>query len=267
MPLIDSHCHLDDAVYDRDRAAVIERAREKLAAVITCAAEPKDFALTLALVKKYRGFIFATAGVHPSAVKDYSDHALEKARLAISKNRLEIVGVGEIGLDYHWVKDEAERQKQRVLFAQMLKLAKRLDLPVLVHLRSGADKERADAHKDAFEIMEKVEIKKVQLHMFGAKGLLERALTNGWLISTNAICETSKVHKKIIARVPLESLMLETDAPYLVPAAEKAQDIGRNEPAFVTHVCAKVAELKGLKISQVAAATALNTRRFLGLPK
>jgi len=262
MTLIDSHCHLDDKAYDRDRTAVIERAQEKLSAVITCAAEPKDFSPTFALVKKYRGFVFATAGVHPSAVKDYSDSALEEARLEIAKNRSKIVGVGEIGLDYHWVKDEPERQRQRVLFGEMLKLGRKLDLPVLVHLRSGLDKERADAHKDAFEIMEKAGIKRVQLHMFGAKELLERALSNGWLISTNAICETSKAHKKIVARVLLENLMLETDAPYLVPAAEKTQGVGRNEPAFVARVCAKVAELKDLEVEQVSAATALTTRRF-----
>jgi len=265
MLLIDSHCHLDDKVYDRDRAAVIGRAREKLSAIITCAAEPKDFALTFALVKKYPGYVFATAGVHPAAVKDYPDSALEKARLEIAKNRAKIVGVGEIGLDYHWVKDELERRRQRELFDKMLKLGRKLDLPVLVHLRSGLDKEQADAHLDAFEIMEKAGIKRAQLHMFGAKELLPRALSNGWLISTNAICETSKVHKKIIARVPLENLLLETDAPYLVPAAEKLRGIGRNEPAFVTHVCTKVAELKELKAEEVAVATARATRRFFGL--
>jgi TatD DNase family protein len=260
--MIDTHCHLEQKAYDADREAVIAECKRKLTAVITCAAKPSDYVATLEFVKKHRGFIFAVLGIHPEYVEDYSDAEVEFAMKEIERNRQGIVGVGETGLDYSYIKSAAGRERQKHMFAKFVRLAKKLELPVVVHIRNGEDKDEADAFADAFEILEREGGKRVQLHMFGARKLLERALANGWYVSANAIILRSKSYGKVVRDTPLERLMLETDAPWLHPDGDAAQ---RNDPTGVRAVAERVAEIKDAKLEDVDKATTRNATEFYGL--
>lgn len=257
--MIDTHCHLEQKAYDADRDAVIAECKRKLTAVVTCAAKPSDYAATFAMAGMHKGFVFAVAGIHPEYVEDFSDAEVEAAMSEIEKHGRDIVGVGETGLDYSYIKSAAGRERQKQLFAKLVRLAKKLGLPVIVHIRNGEDKETADAFADAFEILEREDAKRVQLHMFGARKLLERALANGWFVSCNAIIIRSKSYSKVVRDTPLDRLMLETDAPWLHPSGDAAQ---RNDPTSVLAVAERVAEIKGVTPKEVDEATTRNALEF-----
>jgi len=260
--MIDTHCHLEQKAYDADREAVIAKCKRELNAVVTCAARPSDYAATFAMAEKHAGFVFAVAGIHPEYVEQFSDAEVEQAMKEIESNKRSIVGVGETGLDYTFIKTAAGRERQRELFAKFVRLANRLDLPVVVHIRNGEDKEEADAFKDAIGILEREGAKRVQLHMFGGRKLLERALGNGWYVSANAIILRSKSYGKVVRDTPLERLMLETDAPWLHPSGDAEQ---RNDPTGVRAVAERVAEIKDIKLEDVDRITTQNAARFYGL--
>jgi TatD DNase family protein len=260
--MIDTHCHLEQKAYDADRDEVVSRCKRELTAVVTCAAKPSDYELTFELVKKNPGFVFAVAGIHPEYVEQFSDAEVEQAMKVIENSKDSLVGVGETGLDYTFVKTAAGRKRQRELFAEFVRLANKLNLPVVVHIRNGEDKDEADAFKDAIEILERESAERVQLHMFGGRKLLERALGNGWYVSANAIILRSKSYGKVVRDTPLERLMLETDAPWLHPSGDAEQ---RNDPTGVAAVAERVAEIKNIAVEEVDAKTTGNAIAFFRL--
>lgn len=260
--MIDTHCHLEQPVYDEDREAVIERCKAELRAIITCAPNPKHYAITFEMVDTHPNFIFATAAIHPEYAKRFSEEEIENAMKVLEENKDRLVAIGETGLDYDFIQDEEGREKQREMFVKFVRFAKQLELPVVVHIRNGPDKETANAFEHAIEILEKENAKRVQLHMFGSRQLLQRALDNGWYISANAIIIRSKNYKKLVRDTPLERLMLETDAPWLHPSGDSKT---RNDPTGVHAVAEKVAQIKKTTIEEIATATTKNAIEFFGL--
>lgn len=248
--MIDSHCHLEQRDYDKDRDEVIGRCRAALDAVVTCCAHPRDFEMTMQLVENNRGFIFASAGLHPEYVKNVSEKEKYDFIEKIVQNKERIVSIGETGLDYFWIKEPEWQKKQRELFIEFINLAKELKKPVTVHCR--------DAFDDTLNILENEDAKKVHLHMFGGAHLLARVVENGWMVSLNTIILKSKKYRKVARDAPLESMMLETDAPWL-------GENGRNEPVAVAKVAAAIAEIRGLAVEDVDRATTANAVRTFGL--
>lgn len=260
--MIDTHAHLEQPVYDKDRDEVVEKCKREMTAVITCAAKPSDYKKTFGIVEKYPNFVFAVVGIHPEYVKNFSDEDVEDAIKGIEENRDKIVGIGETGLDYSFIKDLEGRERQKSLFVKFIQLAKRLDLPVVVHLRNGEDKDVHDVFDDAFEILEREGAKRVHLHMFGARRLVNRAINNGWYISMNAIVLRSKSYGKVVRDTPLDRLMLETDAPWLHPSGNKED---RNYPTGVRAVAEKIAEIKKVSFDEVVEKTTENASKFYSL--
>lgn len=261
--MIDTHCHLEQPDYDIDRDAVIEKCKRELDAVITSCADPNDFELTMQMVKKYPKFVFATASVHPEYVRKFSDDEIDKAINVIEANASRLVAIGETGLDYSWVKDDEGRKRQKEMFVKFIRLAKRLKLPIIVHIRQGPDKDHK-IFEDTIGIMEQEKTKRAQMHMFGSRQLRQRVLDNGWLISTNAIVMRSKNYKKLIRDTPLDGLMLETDAPWLHPSGLD-KDKQRNDPTGVRAVAEKVAEIKKITLEEVDKQTTKNAIKFFKL--
>ncbi|MEM7826058.1 MAG: TatD family hydrolase [Candidatus Aenigmatarchaeota archaeon] len=249
--MIDVHCHLEQPDYDSDREEVIEKCKKELKAVITSCANPKDFELTIKMVEKHKGFIFATVGIHPEYVKEISDKEKEDFFEIIKQNKGKIVGIGEVGLDYDWVKEQDLQQKQREWLVQFINLAKELNLPLVIHARASFE--------DALKILEQEGAKKVLFHMFGANHLLKRVVENGYFISLNTILFKSKKHKKIARDVPLENLMIETDSPWL------GEEGKRNDPCSVKKVIQKIAEIKKLSFEEVDETTTRNAIKFFDL--
>jgi len=252
--MIDAHCHLEQEDYDPDRAQVIRECRQKLKAVITCCADPRDWTITESLVKEYKGFVYAIAGIHPEFIKNFEKNEIKDFIEVIKKaaKQEKIRAIGEIGLDYYWIKDSVYRDKQKDLFARMIELSKELNLPIVVHSR--------DAVLECVAVLEEhgMKNKKVLMHLMNDKDYLERIIKNGWMISIGPGILKSKGTRKIARDVPLSNLMLETDSPWFGFGE-------RGNPLNVIKAAEKVAEIKKITVKEVEEITDKNTISFFGL--
>jgi len=249
--MIDCHCHLEQEDYSKDRDEVIEKCKKELKAVITTCAHPNDFDLTMRMIEKHKGFVFATVGIHPIYIKEISSREKDDFLDLIKQNKDRIVAVGEIGLDFNWVKEREWQERQKELFVELISFSKRLKLPMVIHSR--------DAYEESVKILEQEDAKQVLMHMFGANHLVKRVIENGWYVSMNTIVLRSKKHKKVTRDMPLERIMLETDSPWLGPEG------GRNDPTSVKTVAEKIAEIKKSTLEEVISMTTGNAIKFFNL--
>lgn len=241
--LVDSHCHLDFPEFDADRDAVVERAGDVL--IINSTVDPELVEKALSMASRHRN-VRLTFGFSAS---ETDEGKYEAMKAAIRANRGAIVGLGEVGLDYHWVKDEAGRETERRHFRELAALSLDLSLPLVVHSR--------DAEAECINILRELKVR-AMMHCFsGTREQAIEAVGLGCLISVPTSVVNSKQKQRLAAAVPLESLVLETDAPFLSPVKGE-----RNEPANVRRAAEKVAEVKGLAASKVADAAAENALRF-----
>jgi TatD DNase family protein len=234
--MIDVHCHLEHEKF-RNNKDIIQSFRKDLKAIITSSPHPKDFEYTINLKKEFEGFVFACVGLHPEYIEEFSEETLDNFEEFVKSNKNDIVSIGEIGLDYFWVKDEKLREKQRWLFEKLIEFAKSVSKPITVHIR--------DAYEDALKILESIDYQKVHLHMFGGHKFLDKVISNEWKISVGPILLRSKTHKKIVKKMPIERIMLETDSPWI--------KIDGNEsiPTDVKFVAEKIAEVKNVSLEEV----------------
>jgi TatD DNase family protein len=253
---IDSHAHLADPAFDADRETAIERARAAGAAAVVCIGESiaaGERAATIA--SEHRGFIYATAGVHPHDAASF-DPLRDPPAIAELVSR-GAVAIGECGLDYHY--DHSPRELQRRAFAAQLALARELGLPVVVHTREAEDdtaamvKEAGDAGVRGI------------LHCFtGSHALAEVGLAAGWYVSLSGIVTFKKWDDDALLRlIPDDRLLVESDSPYLAPVPHRGQ---RNEPAFVSFTVARVAAVRGVTAEALGSMTAVNAARLFGFP-
>lgn len=269
MNLTDTHCHLDLGKFDADRRDVINRA---LAAGLTRILVPgitlKSSRAIVKLAESHPN-LFAAVGVHPNDATTWDPQTIPALReLAVS---LKVVAIGEIGLDYYWQKSPRDHQ-QKVLQEQ-LNLAAELQLPVVLHVREKDDALDGDCARDMLNLLEEWTAKlRVDrnplaerpgvLHSFsGARSTAEKVMAlNFYLGVTGPVTfPNAQVRQEIIASLPLERLLIETDAPYLAPQARRGQ---RNEPAFVRFTAEKVAALHSIALDQVAETTTANAARL-----
>ena len=265
MELVDTHCHLTHRRYDEDRDAVRARAAEAgVRRVVTIASDARDGERVADLVGAVSegeadshgaAELFGTAGVHPHESGKAEAGDLERIRETLG-SRDRMVAVGETGLDYHY--DHSPRDHQRRLFVAHLELADELGLPVVVHSREAEDDTRAIL-RDLPPGVQGV------LHCFSGSGdLMDAALEAGWMVSfTGLVTFPNYDGGELVARVPPDRYMLETDGPYLAPAPYRGK---RNEPARVREICHRMAELRGEEPEEVARRTTGNALHFFGLP-
>ncbi len=232
--LIDTHTHLDDARYNEDREAMIDRAREAgVDAFVTigCDLASSRAAVTLA---EHHAFVYASVGVHPHEVKHIQDTWYDELR-RLAKNR-KVVAYGEIGLDYHYNHSSPKEQRER--FREQIQLARELRLPVIIHTR--------EAQEDTIAILKEEQASEVGgvFHCFsGDASLAKGALELGFYLSFSGILtfQNATVLREIAKTVPLDRLLIETDCPYLTPVPHRGK---RNEPAFVALVAQQLAALR-----------------------
>ena len=257
VSFLDSHAHLADPAFAEEADAVIARAREAGALGIVCIGE------SLAAAARARGvaarhpdFVWWTAGVHPHDAAGF-DAARDVP--AIAQALVDgAVAVGECGLDYHY--DHSPRERQRAAFAAQLALAAEVERPVVVHTREAEDDTRALLLDGAAAGAVGV------LHCYtGSHALAEAALSVGWYVSFSGIVTFRRWSDAALLRlVPEERLLVESDAPYLAPVPHRGR---RNEPAWVRHTVARLAEVRGVDAAALGAATAANARRLFALPR
>ena len=253
ITLIDSHCHLDEARFDADREQVIARA---LAAGVTCmvtigaSGGMQANHDAIALATRHAG-IFATVGIHPHEASTVSPGVIDE--LAGLARAPKVVAIGETGLDYYY--DNSPRPAQREVFRHFIQLARALRLPVVVHLR--------DAYEDALTILREEKAAEIGgvIHCFsGDRAQARSFLDLGFDISFSGTVTFKNAEELLaVARlVPADRFLVETDAPFLAPLPYRGK---RNEPAYVVHTAAAVAEARGRALEEVAAVTRANTER------
>src|SRR6266849_6333776 len=248
--LVDSHCHLDFADFAAERDAVIERARTAgVGTMVTICTRLDEFPGVRAIAEAYDD-IWCSVGAHPH---EAADHAATRAtELVALAAHPRVVGIGETGLDYHY--DHSSREVQARVFRTHIAAARESGLPLIIHAREADD--------DIARILHEEHAEAGVLHCFSSgRGLAEAALDLGFYISISGIVTFRNAEdlRAIVRDVPLERLLVETDAPYLAPVPYRGR---RNEPAYVAATAAAVAALKGLDPRHLAASTRENFFRL-----
>jgi len=265
MYLIDSHCHLDFPQFDNDREAVVQRAREAgVEIIINPGADLESSRRAVALAECYPE-VYAAVGVHPHQAKSVTDEVVAELRRLAAHPK--VVAIGEIGLDFY--RDLSPRDVQRQAFRQQLALAAELDLPVIVHSREAHDDVMAILTEWLRDSKLKAQSSKLKgvLHAFsGDRAMAERMFELGFCVGIAGPVTFLNAHRlrALVRELPLERLLIETDAPYLAPHPYRGK---RNEPARVALVATAVAELHGMAETAVASQTAANARRLFGLSR
>jgi TatD DNase family protein len=257
--MIDVHCHLEQKDFDKDREEVIEKCKKKLKAVVTSCVSPDDFELSIEIAKKYKDFVFLCVGIHPEEIKEIAEKEKDEFLEIIKKNKDYIVGFGEVGLDFYWIKEEKFREKQKQWFVEFIDFAKEIKKPLIIHSR--------EAYEDTIKILEKEDAKKVLLHLFGGLHLIKRVYKNGWYVSIGPVVIVSKKHAKIVNEMPIEFLLTETDAPWNSPEFFLKRERVRNDPTSVKFVVEKIAEIKNISFEEADRITTKNAIKFFDIPK
>jgi TatD DNase family protein len=256
--LVDSHCHLDFDVFDEDRRETIQRARDAgVVAMVTICTRVTKFEEIRAIAETDDN-IWCSVGIHPHQVEEEPVATVED--LVSRATHPKVIAIGETGLDYYY--DNSPRKLQETSFRTHIAASRETGLPLIVHTRD-ADEDMADILEDE---MGKGAFPGV-LHCFSSgRRLAERALNIGFYISISGIVTFKNAQdlRDIVKDVPVERILVETDAPFLAPIPNRGK---RNEPAFVTNTAAKVAELKGLDNQALSAASTENFFRLFSMAK
>lgn len=252
---IDTHVHLNAEQYGDDVEEVIERAREAgVTKMVVVGFDRKTITRAMELVEEH-SFLYAVVGWHPVDAIDCTEEDL--AWIESLAEHPKVVAIGEMGLDYHW--DKSPKDIQQQLFRKQIQLAKKVKLPIVIHNR--------DATADVVRILEEEDAKEVGgiMHCFG--GSVETAkqcIDMNFYISLGGpvTFKNAKTPKKVAAEIPLDKLLIETDAPYLTPHPYRGK---RNEPFYVTLVADEIARIKEVSVEEVASVTTENALKLFNI--
>ena len=252
--IIDTHCHLDMKEFDNDRDEVIKRSREDgVKAIIIPSTVEEDFENEKSLCDRY-DLLFYMVGIHPHDAKTANGETFDLAQEHLKNEKC--VGVGEIGLDYHY--DLSPRNKQRNVFSDFLDMAIESDVPVSIHCR--------DADDDMVEILRSKKELKGVIHCFsGSEKLLKIGLDLGLYFGIGGVLTfKNSALKEVIKDVPLELVVFETDAPYLAPVPKRGK---RNEPIYIKYVIEKMAEILNREPHGISKIAFENSKRVFSLDR
>ena len=269
----DTHCHLDFNTFDEDRRLVIQRATEAGVGRILIPALDRESSISAIRLAESFPNIYAAVGFHPTDLDKFSEKAFDEVKNLA--DHVKVVAIGEIGIDYYWVKEREDRAFQHEALRRQLEFAASIQKPVIIHMREEDDAWFGQASVDLLYILEEWQH---QLHAAGHP----LAQKPGVLHSFNGNLETAQkamdLHfhigvtgpvtyknaaekRNIIKQLPLNKLLIETDAPFLTPVPHRGK---RNEPAFVIYIADKIAEIHGTTREQVAEITARNAAYLFG---
>jgi TatD DNase family protein len=250
--LVDTHCHLDFPQFDSDRDSVIQRATDnKIKYIINVGSSLESSLRAKGLAEKFE-YIFFSVGQHPHEADKFI-----KEKFDSLFNSKKLVAIGEVGLDYYRNLSQAHTQKE--VFKYFIAIAKKLSLPLIIHCR--------ESEKDTYQILKDnlEDFKKVVFHCFsGTKDFLDTCYGLGAMFSftANITYPNAKGLRGLIKEIPLERVMLETDAPYLAPQVYRGR---RNEPSYVHFVAQQLALVKNISLEEVSQVTTENAERFFKL--
>lgn len=252
--IFDTHAHYDDEQFNEDRVELLNSMEEQgVGTIINVSATYNSCRKVIALAKEYP-FVYAAVGIHPDEVGSLNEETFAQMKELFKEEK--VVAVGEIGLDYYW--DNEPREVQKKWFIRQLELARELDLPVLIHSREAA--------ADTMEIMKE--------HAKGLSGVIhcysyseemaQEYIKMGFYIGVGGVVtfKNAKKLKEVVENIPLTSIVLETDCPYMAPEPNRGK---RNNSAYIRYVAEKIAELKGITYEEVVEQTEKNAREMYRL--
>lgn len=257
--IFESHAHYDDERFDEDRDQLLSSMQENgIEYIVNIGSDIESVKTTIELTKKY-SFIYGAVGVHPSDVGELDDTKIEWL-YEQSKND-KVVAIGEIGLDYYWEKEEAAKEIQKKCFVAQLNIAKKANLPVVIHSR--------DAAKDTLDIMKSEKADKIGgvVHCFSySKEMALEYVNMGFYIGIGGVITFSnaKKLKEAVEVIPLEKIVLETDCPYLAPVPNRGK---RNSSLNLPYIAKEIANIKGVTYEEVVALTNTNAKELFGIGK
>jgi len=252
--LVDTHTHIDMQDFDDLDAVILNAKNAGVVKVIIPSVDRTSFDNVIKIANTYEG-AYCALGIHPTEAQHAVDSDFDK--IAEFSSDKKVVAIGECGLDYYWDKTYITEQKD--VFLKQIELAKKLDKTLIVHDR--------EAHKDTFDMLvgnTNGEIP-VVMHCFsGSLELAKECIKKGFYIALGGVVtfKNAKKAHEIAVNIPLESLLLETDAPYLTPVPYRGK---RNEPAYVKFVAEEIAKLRGISFEEVEKVTSDNARKAFGI--
>ena len=236
--IFDTHAHYDDSRFDEDRDELITSLSEKgVSHIVNCGCDLKSSLSTLSLAQKY-DFIYAAVGVHAHEAEEATEEDMSEIEKLYGDKK--VVAVGEIGLDYHY--DFSPRERQLEIFERQLILANKLNLPVIVHDR--------EAHEDTMNLLKKYKPKGV-VHCFsGSAEMAKEIVKLGMYIGIGGAVTFKNAKKpvEVVEYLPLDRLLLETDAPYMTPVPFRGQ---RCDSSHIAYTAEKIAEIKGIDVQEL----------------
>jgi TatD DNase family protein len=250
--IIDSHCHPQLAQYDSDRHEVITRTLASGVGMVCVGTDVFMSRKGIELAEQYEG-VYTSVGSHPT---DESEGAFDLSKYEELAGHPKVVAIGEIGLDYFHEKDSSVRLRQKDRFLQQVELAKKISKPLIIHCR--------DAHEDMIQLLrEHAGGMQGVIHSFnGSVAQAKEYIDIGFYLGLNAIITYSKDYEEMVKSLPLEKMLLETDAPYLAPAPYRGK---RNEPGYVQEVGSTIALMRGENPEVLFEATTANALRLFSI--
>ena len=252
--IFDTHAHYDDEQFNEDRVELLNSMEEQgVGTIVNVSAAYNSCRKVIALAKEYP-FVYAAVGIHPDEVGSLNEETFAQMKELFKEEK--VVAVGEIGLDYYW--DNEPREVQKKWFIRQLKLARELDLPVLIHSREAA--------ADTMEIM-KEHAKGLSgvIHCYSySKEMAQEYIKMGFYIGVGGVVtfKNAKKLKEVVEYAPLNQILLETDCPYMAPVPNRGK---RNSSLYLPEVVKTVAEIKGVSCEEVVAVTESNAVKVLNL--
>lgn len=248
--LFETHAHYDDARYDEDRDFLLSSFPDHgIAYVVNAGADMQTSRIGVELAGRY-DFVYAAVGVHPHEARNMTDNDLNT--LAEYAKNPKVVAIGEIGLDYFY--EHSEKEQQRYWFGEQLRLCKELAMPVIIHSR--------DATAETLDFVKKSGLDHGVIHCFsGSVETARQYVEMGFYIGVGGMVTfpKAKTIKEVVADIPLDRLVLETDCPYLAPVPHRGK---RNDSRYLTFIAEQVAEIKGVTPETVAEVTLRNGKRL-----
>ena len=252
--LIDIHAHLHVKEFDHDREQAIATAQAAgVGTIINVGFDVEGNFAALALAKKY-DFIYSTMGIHPHLASEWNDEVAAKISATVKREE-KIVALGEMGLDYY--KNFKPPEQQKKVFREQLQLARKLDLPVIIHCR--------DAFADAFKILDEEKIERALFHCFtGTMHEAQEVWQRGYFMAFTGIITYPSAGdlREVVRKCPLDRIFTETDCPFLAPQKHRGE---RNEPAFVGDIFEKVAEVKKIAEEKLSKNLKSNLMELFGI--
>jgi len=250
--IFDAHAHYDDKWFDEDRESLLASMPDRgVSGIVNASVDLNTARTAIGYAERYP-FIYACAGIHPENMEGLPADYLDQ--LAALWRHPKVVAIGEIGLDYYW---DIPKDLQLRVFEEQLQLARELDAPVVIHDR--------EAHGDTIELLRKYRPKGLMHCYSGSAEMLKEVMKLGLYISLGGTVtfKNARVPVEVAAAVPIDRLLLETDAPYLSPVPFRGK---RNDSANIAYTAQRIAEIRSMDAQELADVTAANAKRMYGIP-